>query len=254
MALYAATQRCEPQTIGGNNARAALLAGQVVGFYSPKARDSALLSSDGKLTMHTLPRGRKGECWISNQIHGEPVRGRWHNVTDAQELETVERFEGLEKDLHDDELAALRDELGDAWNRLRPAIRHDSSVTNGGEQGGDSSANSSAGSPGESPLTVVPDSPEEAPANRQTEPAEVRPKRAASAADSQLEVWNVLRALRGPAMVSSVAEAWGKSEQITRARLNELVDMGCVDRTGKTRWIKYRAIVSPAETPADVDA
>ena len=248
MALYAATQRCEPVTIGGDNARAALLAGQVVGFFSPKPRDSALISADGKLMMHTLPRGRKGECLISNQVHGDPVRGRQHLVEDAQLLEVVERFAGLEKGLQEDELEALRTGLGERWEALRPAA-------NGairGESQPAGAANSQPGSREEDSdsrgtvRAIRPPEPAANPAEPAANSAEEAPElRATSPQESRVMVWDALARIGRPASAAEIAPEVGRGLSLVRGRLAELEAVGCVSRTGHNRWTRYETAINP---------
>lgn len=207
------TQRGTVARIGGAAARSALLSGEVVGFFSPKASDAALLSDDGAFALEDLPRSRPGECLVSNGLHPDVVRGRMLHVTDEQEQELLGRFGADQGDLHPDELAALRKELGAAWDDLRAAnrVRAVAPVTDEPEH---------------------PDGPDPEPKRH----------RALNAEQSRQLVHEALASFPKPVMAREVAEALGKSEQIVRVRLQELVDEGRAEKHGQRRWVKYSAL------------
>lgn len=220
ISMRAATQRGREAKLGGD-ARSAMLAGEVCGFFSPKPADSALLSGARAFALDMLPRGTKGECLISNGIHEEVTRGSLHYVNDDAEAAVLDRFAARPEDigdLHADELAALRAEFGDEWDGLRAANRR--------------------------PMVVIDaeqvDEPDDEP---EPEPEPAQPRRLSRDESLQL-VFDTLLRLDRPAYARDVAEACGKSEPLVRSRLAELTkeDPPRVLRQGTGRWIKYTAV------------
>jgi predicted ArsR family transcriptional regulator len=63
-----------------------------------------------------------------------------------------------------------------------------------------------------------------------------------TADESRQVIWDALAEFDRPVSVKDVAERVGKSEQLTRARLNELYTHGRASRQGTGRWIKYVAV------------
>jgi predicted GIY-YIG superfamily endonuclease len=74
-------------------------------------------------------------------------------------------------------------------------------------------------------------------------------KRSASAHESRVLVWSALVDIGKPTLVRDIAAHAGRSDQLVRARLAELVELGVVTRTGHGRWIKFAAVVTPDGRP-----
>ncbi|MBP2370254.1 hypothetical protein [Pseudonocardia parietis] len=209
ISIHFATQRGRAQKLGGADVRTALLAGQVCGFYSARQDDSALLSGDHDFDLSQLPQGVPGECLIANGIHQDVTRGSQHFIDDTAARAVVQRFADDQGDLHEDELKALRAEFGDEWDRLRKANRK--------------------------PTLTIASEPE-------PEPTEPEPPRATGPTESRQLVWDALAGFDGPASVSEVAEAAGRSVSLTRGRLAELVEEGRATQEGHNRWTRYMAV------------
>lgn len=207
ISVHETTQRAEDKFLGGSAVRSNLLAGQVVGFHSPRAADSALLSTDKQFDLSQLPRGVPGEVLISNGQHHDVTRASLHAVTRDAARTVLDRFGADQGDLHDDELEALGREFGLAWGSLRAANRD------------------------------RPADPDPGPA------AEAEPPPGRMTRDESLQAtWEALDEFPRPVMARDVAAAMGKSEEIARLRLNELAEQGRAVRDGKYRWIKYSAV------------
>jgi hypothetical protein len=217
ISIWMAVQKGKEKNTGGD-ARSAISAGQVIGFYAPKASDGLLVSADPDFDPTKLPKGVPGQCLVQNALHQEVVRGTMWDVTDDVIRELLDRFADGQDGLDEDELHALREEFGDAWNDFRMANRESA------EQPADEDE---------------PESEAEQPA---PEPTPAPQGRAMTADESRQVVWDALATFDKPASVKDVAERVGKSEQLTRARLNELYTHGRASRQGTGRWIKYVAV------------
>jgi hypothetical protein len=212
VAIWIAVQKGKERNTGGD-ARSALSASQVIGFYAPKVSDGALVSADSAFDPTSLPRGAKGQCLVSNGLHSEVVRGTLWNVTEATIRDVLDRFAADQDGLDEDELEELRKEFDGQWDDLRLANRENASQP------------------------VEEDEPEA------VEPEPVPPSnRAMTAEESRQVAWDALATFDRPASVKDVAEQVGKSEPLIRARLNELVNTGRAIRHGQGRWVKYVAI------------
>jgi hypothetical protein len=217
IAIWEAVQKGKEKNTGGD-ARSAISAGQVVAFHAPKASDGLLVSNDLAMDPTKLPKGVAGQCLLSNGLHPEVVRGTLWNVTGETIRDVLDRFADVQDGLDEDELHALREEFGDAWNELRMANR--ASVEQPADEG-----------------EPEPEAEQSAP-----EPTPAPQNRAMTADESRQVVWDALATFDKPASVRDVAQRVGKSEQLTRARLNELYTHGRASRQGTGRWIKYVAV------------
>jgi hypothetical protein len=71
-------------------------------------------------------------------------------------------------------------------------------------------------------------------------------------AESIESVFDALTALGRPASCSQVAERVGRSPQLTRQRLAQLVKQGRVHRSGNApRWTRYAPVAEPPNAPSD---
>jgi hypothetical protein len=213
MSIWLAVQKGKEKNTGGD-ARSAISAGQVIGFYAPKVSDGTLVSADAAFDPTRLPRGVPGQCFVSNGLHPEVIRGTLWNVTEATIRDVLDRFAKDTGALDDDEVEALREEFGERWDELRKANRKGAALPLDDE-------------PEESAAPVPPPAPQ---------------GRAMTADQSRDYVWQSLAEFNKPASGKDVAERVGKSEQLTRARLNELVAAGRAVRHGQGRWVKFEAV------------
>ncbi|MEV1294450.1 hypothetical protein [Pseudonocardia sp. NPDC049635] len=218
VALRMQVQRGKAATLGGPAVRSALLAGEIVGFHSPREADGALLSDDGEFQLSKLPRGVPGECLVQNGAHPAVTRGRLHRVTREQERAVLERFGSEQGDLHDDELRALDRALGQDWHDLRAANRVRAV-----------------------PPMVEPE-PEPEPVARVVA-ARMTPEQ------SRQHVFDALVSVGRPASLAEVVAAAGKGDTLVRGRLAELVAEGRVERTGRNVRTRYAPTGSTPGTP-----
>jgi hypothetical protein len=216
IAIWEAVQKGKEKNTGGD-ARSAISAGQVVAFHAPKASDGLLVSNDQAMDPTKLPKGVAGQCLLSNGLHPEVVRGTLWNVTEKTIREVLDRFADGQDGLDEDELHALREEFGDAWNDFRMANRE--SV--------------------EQPADENEPEPEAAEPEAAPEPV---PSSKMTADESRQAVWDALAEFDRPVSVRDVAQRVGKSEGLIRGRLYELYTQGRASRQGAGRWIKYVAV------------
>jgi hypothetical protein len=200
----------------GSEARNLLIAGEVIGFFSPQPSDSAFVSAARLFELWNLPRGSKGEALGSNHLHPEVTRMQIDNCPDEL-IEAVLRHFGADQgDLMKDELEALAAGLGDEWATLR----------RGGHIGPTAPFVVDAPTPPEIP----PGGHEEA----RTPPPEGDPpaRRSETAEAAQDAVYAALVELGRPATAADVAATTTRSTVNVRRRLDELVELGRVTKTG----------------------
>lgn len=213
ISIWLAVQKGKEKNTGGE-ARSAISAGQVIGFYSPKSADSALVAEDREFDLTALPKGVPGQCLVQNAIHPDVVRGTLWKVDDGIIRDTLDRFGSNQGGLDEDEVEWLQKEFGDQFDELRLANR-------------------------EKPLTV--DEPEPKPGPQPTAPQ----SRPMTAEESREYVWECLAKFPRGASLGEIVEATGKSKALVGARLRELRDRGRVAIEGTNRWTRYHAVRRP---------
>jgi hypothetical protein len=200
-----ATQYGIWDAIGGSTIRQHLVAGEVAAFRTAKRADARLvfdLPPGDEIDTAAIPRSRPGTCYMMSAENDRPIQVRLFEITERQVAQLVAEYTGKQPSL---EAAAVAAAGPDYASRQRRVL--DMAVD-------------------------VPAEPTLAPGR----------KRMASAEESRDLVLAALSTLGKPALVRDVAAAAGKSDQIVRARLNELAEQGRVERSGSGRWIKYRPV------------
>jgi hypothetical protein len=200
-----ATQYGIWDAIGGSTIRQHLVAGEVAAFRTAKRADARLvfdLPPGDEIDTAAIPRSRPGTCYMMSAENDRPIQGRLFEITERQVAQLVAEYTGKQPSL---EAAAAAAAGPDYANRQRRA----------------------------------PDLAVDVPAEPPLVPGR---KRMASAEESRDLVCAALSTLGKPALVRDVAAAAGKSEELTRARLKELCELGRVEQRGTGRWIKYAAI------------
>lgn len=214
---HVSTQYGDAPALGGAPARDQLIGnGFAVGFGAPKDLTGHLIIPAGHgLQVSKIPRSKPGACGMLGPLADGLTMGRTEYMTDTDIDGIVAEWADRQRDLTRGEIDAA-DRATDGWFSQRPR-------TAPREHDDENPALDGDGNP--APVFAGTGS-----------------RRAVTQQESQQGALTALGSFPGPAMVSEVAEKWGRSSTLTRARLNELVDMGAAQRTGHNRWTKYQAV------------